>query len=58
MFVSGVAGLLGSHLADAFLADGWEVVGVDNLTGGTSTTCPPGCRPITPTATTSRASES
>ena len=58
MFVSGVAGLLGSYLADAFLADGWEVVEADNPTGGTSTTCPPGCRPITPTATTSRASES
>jgi UDP-glucose 4-epimerase len=34
VFVSGVAGFLGSHLADAFLADGWEVVGVDNLIGG------------------------
>jgi UDP-glucose 4-epimerase len=32
--VSGVAGFLGSHLADALLADGWEVVGVDNLIGG------------------------
>ncbi len=34
VLISGVAGLLGSHLADAFLADGWEVVGVDNLIGG------------------------
>ena len=34
VFVSGVAGFLGSHLADAFLGDGWEVVGVDNLIGG------------------------
>jgi UDP-glucose 4-epimerase len=34
VFISGVAGFLGSHLADAFLADGWEVVGVDNLIGG------------------------
>lgn len=34
MLISGVAGFLGSHLADAFLADGWEVVGVDNLIGG------------------------
>jgi UDP-glucose 4-epimerase len=32
--ISGVAGFLGSHLADAFLADGWQVVGVDNLIGG------------------------
>jgi UDP-glucose 4-epimerase len=34
IFVSGVAGFLGSHLADAFLADGHEVVGIDNLIGG------------------------
>lgn len=33
-FISGVAGFLGSHLADALLADDWEVVGVDNLIGG------------------------
>ncbi len=34
IFVSGVAGFLGSHLADAFLADGHEVVGCDNMIGG------------------------
>lgn len=34
IFISGVAGFLGSHLADAFLADGHEVAGVDNLIGG------------------------
>src|SRR5579872_5149480 len=34
IFISGVAGFLGSHLADAFLADGHEVVGVDNMIGG------------------------
>jgi UDP-glucose 4-epimerase len=34
VFISGVAGFLGSHVADAFLVDGWEVVGVDNLIGG------------------------
>jgi len=34
VFVSGVAGFLGSHLADASLADRHEVVGCDNLTGG------------------------
>lgn len=32
--VTGVAGFLGSHIADAFLADGWDVVGIDNLVGG------------------------
>jgi UDP-glucose 4-epimerase len=34
IFISGVAGFLGSHLADAFLEAGHEVVGVDNLVGG------------------------
>ena len=34
VLISGVAGFLGSHLADAMLADGWDVVGVDNLIGG------------------------
>ena len=32
--VTGVAGFLGSHLADRFLAEGHEVVGVDNFLGG------------------------
>ena len=34
VFISGVAGFLGSHLADEFLNDGHEVVGCDNLIGG------------------------
>jgi len=34
IFISGVAGFLGSHLADAFIADGHKVVGCDNLIGG------------------------
>lgn len=34
IFISGVAGFLGSHLADAFLADGLEVVGNDSMIGG------------------------
>ena len=34
IFISGVAGFLGSHLADAFLAEGHEVVGIDNMIGG------------------------
>ncbi len=34
VFISGVAGFLGSHLADALLADGHEVIGCDNLAGG------------------------
>ena len=37
VIVTGVAGFVGSHLADAFLADGHDVVGVDNLAVGTLT---------------------
>ena len=33
-FVSGVAGFLGSHLADTLLAEGHRVRGCDNLVGG------------------------
>jgi UDP-glucose 4-epimerase len=34
VFITGVAGFLGSHLADAMLAAGHEVVGIDSLIGG------------------------
>lgn len=34
IFISGVAGFLGSHLADAFLAEGHEVIGNDSMIGG------------------------
>lgn len=34
VFITGVAGFLGSHLADHFLARGHRVVGCDNLLGG------------------------
>ena len=34
IFVSGIAGFLGSHLADAFIKDGHHVVGCDSLIGG------------------------
>ena len=32
--ITGAAGFLGSHLTDRFLADGYEVVGVDNVITG------------------------
>ena len=34
VFISGVAGFLGSHLADEFLARGHRVIGCDNMLGG------------------------
>jgi UDP-glucose 4-epimerase len=34
IFITGIAGFLGSHLADRMLALGHEVVGCDNLIGG------------------------
>lgn len=40
--VTGVAGFLGSHIADAMLARGHEVVGVDNMVGGEQSNIPAG----------------
>ena len=34
MLITGAAGFLGSHLADRFLAEGYDVVGVDNFVTG------------------------
>lgn len=34
VLITGVAGFLGSHLADEMLKEGHEVIGVDNLIGG------------------------
>jgi len=34
VFITGIAGFLGSHLADVFIADAHHVVGCDNLVGG------------------------
>ncbi len=34
VFITGIAGFLGSHIADACLKKGYEVVGCDNLIGG------------------------
>ena len=40
--VTGVAGFLGSHIADAYLAKGWQVRGIDNLLGGSVENVPVG----------------
>ena len=34
VFITGIAGFLGSHLADYFISQGYEVSGNDNLVGG------------------------
>ena len=34
IFVTGVAGFLGSYIAEEFIKDGHQVIGVDNLVGG------------------------
>ncbi|HXV15234.1 MAG TPA: NAD-dependent epimerase/dehydratase family protein [Gemmatimonadaceae bacterium] len=42
VFISGVAGFLGSHLADTFVARGDRVVGCDNMIGGDLSNLPEG----------------
>jgi UDP-glucose 4-epimerase len=42
VFITGVAGFLGSHLADAFLEHGYEVAGNDNFVGGYKNNIPSG----------------
>ena len=42
IFITGVAGFLGSHLADVMLADGHKVVGIDNMLGGELANVPSG----------------
>src|SRR6266550_2756464 len=34
ILITGIAGFLGSHLADTMIADGHSVVGMDSLIGG------------------------
>lgn len=40
--ITGVAGFIGSNLADRLLAEGWQVVGVDNLAYGVQEQIPGG----------------
>jgi UDP-glucose 4-epimerase len=42
ILVTGVAGFMGSHLADKFLSKGHEVIGIDNLIGGYRSNVPDG----------------
>lgn len=42
VFVSGAAGFLGSHIAEAFISAGHEVVGCDNMIGGDLENLPEG----------------
>ena len=42
VLITGVAGFLGSHLADRFIKTGYQVVGVDNLLGGYRDNIPAG----------------
>ena len=42
VLITGVAGFMGSHLADSFLARGYDVVGIDNLLGGYEENVPSG----------------
>jgi UDP-glucose 4-epimerase len=41
ILITGVAGFIGSHVARAFLRDGYEVVGIDDLSGGDISNIPP-----------------
>ena len=40
VFITGIAGFLGSHLADAFIEEGYEVAGNDNFVGGYESNIP------------------
>jgi UDP-glucose 4-epimerase len=42
VLITGVAGFMGSHLADEFLKRGYEVYGIDNLIGGYEDNVPAG----------------
>jgi UDP-glucose 4-epimerase len=44
IFITGVAGFLGSHIADKMLELGHEVIGVDNLVGGYVENIPEGVK--------------
>ncbi len=41
IFITGIAGFLGSHLANRFIEEGYQVAGCDNLLGGYIDNVPP-----------------
>ena len=43
-FITSIAGFLGSHLAERYRDLGWEVIGIDNLSGGSLANLPEGVR--------------
>jgi UDP-glucose 4-epimerase len=44
VLITGIAGFMGSHMADDFLAKGYEVCGIDNLIGGYEDNVPAGAQ--------------
>jgi UDP-glucose 4-epimerase len=44
VLVTGGAGFIGSHIAEAYLADGWDVVVLDDLSRGNERNVPKGAR--------------
>lgn len=42
VFITGIAGFLGSHIAERFRDLGWEVTGIDSLVGGHPSNVPDG----------------
>lgn len=44
VYITGIAGFLGCHLAEFFLKAGWDVSGCDNLIGGDADNVPAGAR--------------
>ena len=44
ILVTGGAGFIGSHIAEAYLQDGWDVVVLDDLSRGSERNVPKGAR--------------
>lgn len=44
VLITGVAGFMGSHIADKYIELGWDVIGIDNLIGGYLDNVPKKCK--------------